>query len=49
MDELLNARRRRSRAVAELETWSVQAKEGTSHAAAALSDEDVARLVRESR
>lgn len=52
MDELLDARRKRSKAVAELETWSAQAKLSRSPeqaAAEALTDEDVVRLVHESR
>jgi len=53
MEELLDARRRRSRAVAELEAWSLQAKQSqtpTQQAAArALTDEEVNRLVHESR
>ncbi|HTC75005.1 MAG TPA: type II toxin-antitoxin system Phd/YefM family antitoxin [Edaphobacter sp.] len=49
MEELLDARRRRSRAVADLETWSEQAKKNASPAAAVLTDEDVTRLVHESR
>jgi antitoxin Phd len=49
MEELLDARRRRSRAVADLEMWSEQAKKNASPAAAALTDEDVTRLVHESR
>jgi prevent-host-death family protein len=53
MEELLDARRRRSRAVAELETWSLQANQTQTPtqqaAAAALTDEEVNRLVHESR
>jgi antitoxin Phd len=53
MEELLDARRRRSRAVAELEAWSLQAKQTQTPAqqvaAAALTDEEVNRLVHESR
>ncbi len=49
MNELLDARRRRSRAVAELEAWSAQAEKGAAPAAAALTDEDVTRLVHEAR
>ena len=53
MEELLDARRKRSRAVAELETWRVQAIERTSTdqraAAAALTDENVTRMVHEAR
>jgi prevent-host-death family protein len=53
MDDLLDARRRRSKAVADLEEWSARAKKSLSPAqaaaAAALTDEDVVRLVHESR
>lgn len=53
MEELLDARGRRSRAVAELETWSLQAKQTQTPAqlaaAAELTDEEVNRLVHESR
>jgi antitoxin Phd len=53
MEELLDARRRRSRAVAELEAWSLQAKQTQTPkqqaAAAALTDEEVNSLVHESR
>ncbi len=45
MDELLDARRRRGKAVADLESWSAQAKKRASPATAALTDEDVTRLV----
>jgi antitoxin Phd len=49
MDELLDARRRRSKAVADLETWSAQAKKRASPVTAALTDEDVTRMVHEAR
>jgi antitoxin Phd len=53
MEELLDARNRRSQAVAELEEWSARAKESLSPAqaaaAAALTDDDVVRMVHESR
>ncbi|HZD47414.1 MAG TPA: type II toxin-antitoxin system Phd/YefM family antitoxin [Silvibacterium sp.] len=49
MGELLDARRRRSRAVADLERWSTQARTRLTPAAAKLTDEDVVRLVHESR
>ena len=49
MGELLDARRRRSRAVADLERWSTQARKRLTPAAAKLTDEDVVRLVHESR
>ena len=51
MDELLDAKRRK--AAAELEAWSAQVKKSQSPeqaaAADALTDEDVVRMVRESR
>lgn len=53
MDELLAARRKRSKALAELEAWSAQAGKllspAQAAAAAALTDEAVVRLVHESR
>ena len=47
MEELLDARRKRSKAVAELEAWSARARK--EPAAAALTDEDVNRMVHEGR
>jgi hypothetical protein len=53
MEELLDARRARGRALVELEAWSAQAAASLSRrqaaAVAALSDEDVTRLIHESR
>ena len=53
MEELLDVRRRRSQAVADLEAWIAQAQKSQSPsqvaASDALSDEDVVRLVHESR
>jgi len=53
MEELLDARRRRSRAVAQLEEWSAEAKRSQSPrqaaAAAKLTDEEVNRMVHELR
>jgi len=49
MEELLDARRRRSRAVADLESWSAEAARRATPAAAALTDEEVNRLVHEVR
>ena len=49
MEELLVARRRRSKAVADLEAWSAQAGKRAKPAAAALTDEEVTRLVHEVR
>lgn len=49
MDELLDARRKRSRAVSELTEWSSKAKQKTKAAAAKLTDDEVNRLVHTSR
>jgi prevent-host-death family protein len=53
MEDLLDARRKRSRAVAGLEAWRAQAAERTSAkqsaAAAALTDQDVNRMVHKAR
>jgi antitoxin Phd len=53
MEELLDARRRRSRAVAELEAWAAQAAKDRSDkqaaAAVKLTDEEVNRLVHAAR
>jgi antitoxin Phd len=47
MEELLDARRRRSKAVADLEAWSARARKFPS--ADRLTDDDVNRLVHEAR
>ena len=49
MDELLDSRRKRSRAVLELTEWNRTAKQRTTAAAAELTDDDVNRLVHETR
>lgn len=49
MAELINARSKRSKAVAEFEAWSQRAKSSALPAAAELTDEEVVRLVHESR
>ena len=53
MEELLDSRRKRSRAVAELEAWHKQAATRATAAppaaAAALTDKDVTRMVHEAR
>jgi len=53
MEELLDARRRRSEAVSDLEAWRTKAIQSMSAdqiaASDGLSDEDVVRLVHESR
>lgn len=49
MEELLDARRRRSRAVSDLEKWSAKAGKRATEASGKLTDEDVNRLVHEAR
>lgn len=49
MDELMDARRRRSKAVADFEAWSRRAAKTVSPEAARLSEQDIVRLVKESR
>ena len=53
MEDLLSARRRRNEAVADMETWRARAEASTSAtqkaAAAALTEEDVVRMVHEGR
>ncbi len=49
MSELLDARRKRSSAVADLEAWAARARKRTRPAAATLTDEEVNRLVHELR
>ena len=49
MEALLDVRARRSKAVEALEAWSVRAKPLGTPAAEALSEEEVNRLVHESR
>lgn len=49
MDELNNARNKRSKAVAEFEAWSKRASQSALPAAADLTDEDIVRLVHKSR
>ena len=49
MDELLDSRRKRGKALTEFEAWSAQSAKRTPAAAAALTDEDVTRLVHEAR
>jgi prevent-host-death family protein len=46
MDELLDARRKRSEALADFEAWSARAAQRVTPDAAELTDEDVDRLVR---
>lgn len=49
MEELLDARRRRSRAVAEMDVWSAEAGRRAGETVGRLTDEDVNRLVHEER
>ena len=49
MDELLDSRRKRSKALVDLEAWSAEAKERATPAAATLTDQDVNLLVHEAR
>jgi prevent-host-death family protein len=49
MEELTSARSKRSKAVAELEAWSQRATLSALPAAAELTDEDVVRMVKDSR
>jgi len=49
MDELLDSRRNRGRAVAELTEWNRKAKRRATAGAAALTNEEVNRLVHEAR
>ena len=49
MEELINARSKRSKAVAEFESWSRRASKSALPAAAKLTDEDIVKLVHQSR
>lgn len=49
MDELINARSKRHKAVVEFEAWSQRATSSALPAAAGLTDEEVVRLVHEAR
>jgi antitoxin Phd len=49
MEELLNARQRRTKALADLEAWSTRAKKRSTAAAERLTDEEVNRLVHQTR
>ena len=49
MDELLDSRRKRGKALAELTAWSARAAKRSKRAAAALTDQEVNRLVHEAR
>ena len=49
MDELMDARRKRGRGLKELESFFERADKVTSAAARELTEQDIVRLVRESR
>jgi len=49
MREVMDARNRRGRAVATFEAWAERARKKTAPAAAGLTQEQINRLVRESR
>lgn len=49
MSELLDARQRRGKAVAALEAWRAEAEKHATSATAALTDEDVTRMVHKAR
>jgi hypothetical protein len=49
MDELLDSRRKRSKALVDLEEWSAEAKQRATPAASTLTDQDVNLLVHEAR
>jgi antitoxin Phd len=49
MEELMNQKERRSQALKDLEAWRAKARRSTTPAAAALTDEEVNRMVHESR
>lgn len=49
MLDLQDARRKRSKALADFEAWSTQAAKRATPAAAALTDEEVNQLVHEAR
>lgn len=49
MNEISDARNKRSKAVTGLEAWSQRAASSALPAAADLTDEDVVRMVKESR
>ena len=49
MDELMDARRRRGQAVEDLEAFFAKADKRTSRAAQDLTEQDIVKLVRESR
>lgn len=49
MDELMDARRKRARIVAEFDAWSRRADKVTSPEARQITEQDIVRLVKESR
>ncbi|MGE3346824.1 MAG: type II toxin-antitoxin system Phd/YefM family antitoxin [Ramlibacter sp.] len=49
MDDIMDARARRTRALTEFEAWSQRAHQTATPAAGALTEQDIVNLVRESR
>lgn len=49
MDELMDARRKRARIVTEFDAWARRAGDATSPEAGKLTEQDIVRLVKESR
>ena len=49
MQELINARGKRSKAVAEFKAWTRRAAQSATSAAAALTDKEIVDLVRKAR
>jgi antitoxin Phd len=49
MDDIMDARARRTRALTEFEAWSKRAEQAARPAAGALTEQDIVNLVRESR
>jgi prevent-host-death family protein len=49
MDELMDVRRKKSKAVAQFEAWGKRAAKAVSPAAAKLNEKDILKLVREAR
>lgn len=49
MDDIMDARARRTRALTEFEAWSQRAEQAARPAASTLTEQDIVNLVRESR
>lgn len=49
MDDIMDARARRTRALTEFEAWSQRAGQAATSAAEALTEQDIVNLVREAR